>query len=141
MFVTIDIKTDREHLANTAYLNWPTPLANSPPEPAPQSPISVSGADSAAINLAVPGKSPAAGICVRKNLAVFSIDIPQNPQAREQLVTLAKKFRWRVCRKSLSPLQSVRYHSNFSPSWICRDVVAVEVITPAVGDGPPVAAA
>jgi acyl-CoA reductase-like NAD-dependent aldehyde dehydrogenase len=52
--------------------------------------ISLPGADSAAINLVVPGKSPAASICVRKKLAVFSIDIPQSPQAREQLVTLAK---------------------------------------------------
>lgn len=31
------------------------------------------------------------------------------------------------------------YQYSFSPNWICREVVAVEVITPAVGDGPPVA--
>jgi hypothetical protein len=30
------------------------------------------------------------------------------------------------------------HHNSFSPSWICREVVAVEVITPAVGDGSPV---
>src|SRR5215467_8580713 len=36
------------------------------------------------------------------------------------------------------PLKA-RYHSNFTPSWICLDVVAVEVTTPAVGEGPPVA--
>ena len=31
------------------------------------------------------------------------------------------------------------YHNNFSPNWICRDVVDVDVITPAVGAGPEVA--
>jgi hypothetical protein len=33
------------------------------------------------------------------------------------------------------------YHSNFNPSCTWRDVVAVDVMTPAVGEGPPVAAA
>ena len=33
------------------------------------------------------------------------------------------------------------YHRSFNPNWICREVVEVEVITPAVGDGPPVAKA
>ena len=33
------------------------------------------------------------------------------------------------------------YHNNFSPNWICREVVPVEVMTPPVGEGPPVAAA
>jgi hypothetical protein len=31
------------------------------------------------------------------------------------------------------------HHINFNPNWIWRDVVDVAVITPAVGDGPPVA--
>jgi hypothetical protein len=65
--------------------------------------ISLPGADSAAINLAVPGKSPAASICVRKNLAVFSIDIPQNAQAREQLVALAKNCAGATAERALIP--------------------------------------
>lgn len=36
---------------------------------------------------------------------------------------------------------SSSYHDNFKPSWIWREVVAVDVITPAVGEGPPVAVA
>lgn len=31
------------------------------------------------------------------------------------------------------------HHSSFIPNWIWRDVVAVEVITPAVGETPDVA--
>jgi hypothetical protein len=31
------------------------------------------------------------------------------------------------------------YQSNFNPNWTCRDVVVVALITPAVGEGPPVA--
>ena len=33
------------------------------------------------------------------------------------------------------------YHSSFSPNWICRELVEVDVINPAVGEYPPVAAA
>jgi hypothetical protein len=33
-----------------------------------------------------------------------------------------------------------RHHSSFSPNWTCRELVEVELITPAVGDGAPVAA-
>src|ERR1700722_10750775 len=33
------------------------------------------------------------------------------------------------------------YQRSFRPNWIWREVVAVEVMTPAVGEGPPVAAA
>jgi hypothetical protein len=36
---------------------------------------------------------------------------------------------------SSSGLASPAYQSNFRPNWICREVVDVEVITPAVGDG------
>ncbi len=32
------------------------------------------------------------------------------------------------------------YQSSFRPNWIWRELVEVDVITPAVGDGPPVAA-
>src|SRR5260221_10472766 len=46
---------------------------------------------------------------------------------------------WRSCLGAIDG--SRRHQSNFSPNWICRDVVEVEVMTPAVGDGPPVAAA
>ena len=52
--------------------------------------IAVAGADSAEINLAVPGKPLSASICVRKNLAVFTVNIPQSPQAREQLLSLTQ---------------------------------------------------
>ena len=31
------------------------------------------------------------------------------------------------------------HHSNFSPNWTCRELVEVEVMTPAVGEGPDVA--
>jgi len=47
-------------------------------------------ADSAEINLAVPGKQPSAGIAVRRGKAVFAINIPTNAQAREQLLGLAQ---------------------------------------------------
>lgn len=50
----------------------------------------VQGVQSAQICLAVPGKKPAAGIVVRKNLAVFALYIPAGPRAREQLLALAK---------------------------------------------------
>jgi len=33
------------------------------------------------------------------------------------------------------------YHSSFNPNWTWRELVAVDVITPAVGEGSPVAAA
>lgn len=46
-------------------------------------------ADSAEINLAVPGKEPSAGIAVRRGKAVFAINIPPNGQVREQLLQLA----------------------------------------------------
>lgn len=50
----------------------------------------VQGVQSAQICLAVPGKKPAAGIVVRKDLAVFALYIPANPNAREQLELLAQ---------------------------------------------------
>lgn len=53
-------------------------------------PISVQGADSAQINLTLPGKKPAAGIAVRRGLAVFAVYIPESPNAREQLLSLAQ---------------------------------------------------
>lgn len=53
-------------------------------------PISVPGADSAQINLALPGKKPAAGIAVRRGLAVFALYIPASPNARAQLRSLAQ---------------------------------------------------
>lgn len=53
-------------------------------------PISVPGADSAQVNLALPGKKPAAGIAVRRGLAVFALYIPTSPNAREQLFSLAQ---------------------------------------------------
>lgn len=53
-------------------------------------PVTISGVDSAQINLAVPGKKPAAGIVVRRGLAVFSLYIPPSPSAREQLLSLAQ---------------------------------------------------
>ena len=53
-------------------------------------PVSLPGADSATINLAVPGKIPSASICVRKNVAVFTLNIPQSPQSREQLLALSQ---------------------------------------------------
>jgi hypothetical protein len=36
---------------------------------------------------------------------------------------------------------SYPHHNNFTPNCTCRELVAVEVIIPAVGDGPPVGAA
>jgi hypothetical protein len=30
-------------------------------------------------------------------------------------------------------------NSSFNPNWTCRELVEVDVITPAVGDGPDVA--
>lgn len=50
----------------------------------------VEGVQSAQICLTVPGKKPAAGIVVRKDLAVFALYIPANPNAREQLLSLAQ---------------------------------------------------
>lgn len=47
--------------------------------------IKLAGADSADINLAVPGRRPSASIVVRRRTAVFTIDIPSRPSAREQL--------------------------------------------------------
>ena len=37
-------------------------------------------------------------------------------------------------------LTGTAYQYNFRPNWTWRELVAVEVMTPAVGDGPPVAA-
>jgi hypothetical protein len=53
-------------------------------------PVTIAGVDSAQINLAVPGKKPSAGIVVRRGLAVFTLNIPANPHAREQLLSLAQ---------------------------------------------------
>jgi hypothetical protein len=53
-------------------------------------PITLAGVDSAQINLAVPGKKSAAGIVVRRGLAVFTLNIPSSPNAREQLLSLAQ---------------------------------------------------
>lgn len=53
-------------------------------------PIPVPGADSAEISLAVPGNPPSANITVRKNKAVFSINIPADANARQQLLALAQ---------------------------------------------------
>lgn len=50
----------------------------------------VEGVQSAQICLTVPGKKPAAGIVVRKDLVVFALYIPANPSAREQLLSLAQ---------------------------------------------------
>jgi hypothetical protein len=53
-------------------------------------PIPVTGADSAEINLAVPGNPVPASICVRKGSAVFTLNLPQTTEARGQLLTLAQ---------------------------------------------------
>jgi hypothetical protein len=53
-------------------------------------PVPLPGADSAQISLAVPGKQPSASIAVRKSAAVFTVNIPQGPNARQQLLTLAQ---------------------------------------------------
>jgi hypothetical protein len=53
-------------------------------------PIQLSGADSAEINLAVPGKTPSASIAVRWKTAVFTINIPSSANARQQLPTLSQ---------------------------------------------------
>jgi hypothetical protein len=53
-------------------------------------PIAISGADTAEINLAIPGKTPSASITVRKNTAVFAIYIPANPNAQAELSSLAQ---------------------------------------------------
>lgn len=45
------------------------------------------------------------------------------------------------CRGTTAFLAIAIYHSNFNPSCTCREVVAVDVIMPAVGEGLPVAAA
>ena len=43
--------------------------------------------------------------------------------------------RLRQCHRFQRRSQALPYHSSFRPNWICRDVVDVDVITPAVGDG------
>ncbi|MGC1106944.1 MAG: hypothetical protein WA876_10425 [Candidatus Acidiferrales bacterium] len=53
-------------------------------------PVSVPGTDSAQINLAVPGKKLSASIVVRRGTAVFTLNIPQNANARQQLLSLAQ---------------------------------------------------
>ncbi len=40
-----------------------------------------------------------------------------------------------VCRKMATPTMVFTQKSSFSPNCICREVVAVVVMTPAVGDG------
>jgi hypothetical protein len=52
-------------------------------------PIVIPGADSAQINLAIPGSPTSASITVRKSATVFAIYIPANRKAQEQLVSLA----------------------------------------------------
>jgi hypothetical protein len=52
--------------------------------------IKLRGADSASINLAVPGKQPSASIAARWKTAVFTIGIPAGPNARAQLSTLCQ---------------------------------------------------
>lgn len=52
--------------------------------------IKIAGADSADINLAVPGRRPSASIVVRRRRAVFTIDIPSRPNARQELRTLSQ---------------------------------------------------
>jgi hypothetical protein len=53
-------------------------------------PVPLPGSDAAQINLAVPGKQPAASIAVRRNSAVFALSIPQSSNVREQLLSLAQ---------------------------------------------------
>lgn len=53
-------------------------------------PVTVPDTDSAQINLAVPGKKPSASIVVRRGFAVFTLNIPANPKARQQLLSLAQ---------------------------------------------------
>lgn len=53
-------------------------------------PVMIAGTNSAQINLSVPGKKPAASIVVRRGLAVFALYIPPNPNARQQLLSLAQ---------------------------------------------------
>ena len=38
----------------------------------------------------------------------------------------------------IAPHCSASHHNSFKPNWIWREVVEVAVITPAVGEGPPV---
>jgi hypothetical protein len=52
-------------------------------------PLQLSGADSAAINLSVPGNTPSASVAVRWKTAVFTINIPSSANARQQLMTLS----------------------------------------------------
>lgn len=53
-------------------------------------PVTLAGVNSAQVNLAVPGKTPSAGIVVRRGLAVFTLNIPASPNARRQLLSLAQ---------------------------------------------------
>lgn len=53
-------------------------------------PITVPGADSAKINLALPEKKPSTGIAVRRNTAVFAIYIPTAANVKQQLLTLSQ---------------------------------------------------
>jgi hypothetical protein len=53
-------------------------------------PSHVPGADSAKINLAISGKSPSAGITVRRKNLVFAIYIPASRNAKDQLISLAQ---------------------------------------------------
>lgn len=52
--------------------------------------MQMAGADSAEIDLSVPGKQPSASIAVRWRTAVFTINIPAGSNARQQLTTLAE---------------------------------------------------
>jgi hypothetical protein len=61
--------------------------------------IKLTGADSASINLAVPGKQPSASMAVRWKTAVFTIGIPANANAREQLSKLSQTVLMRLQRQ------------------------------------------
>jgi hypothetical protein len=52
--------------------------------------IDLPGADSANINLAVPGKQPSASIAVRWKNAVFTLNVPSSANMQQQLLELAK---------------------------------------------------
>ena len=58
--------------------------------------IKLTGADSASLNLAVPGKQPSASIAVRWKTAVFNIGIPAGANAREQLLKLSQTVLMRL---------------------------------------------
>ncbi len=53
-------------------------------------PVQIAGADEAQTNAAAPKDKYSASVAVRKGTAVFDINIPQNANARQQLVMLAE---------------------------------------------------